>query len=201
MSTSRETSDSFVRESMYKIAREKIILDVGGGERFTKWMNEYRSLFENLDYRTFDYDASTGADIVGDIHAMPIEDAAVDAIICSSVLEHVRNPLLAMSELTRILKPGGKMFFYMPSLYPYHARKGHYPDLWRCFEDTVHQLFEGYSEITIRKRGGYFFALSFFIPKQHKLRRILNPVTGFLDKVMRTEQRSSTAGYYVYAIK
>ena len=197
----RERSDRFVDEAIAAIARERVVLDVGGGRRFGKWLARYEPLFAGCDYRTFDYDATTGADVVGDIHAIPLPDASVDAIICSSVLEHVRDPLRAMRELERILKPGGAMFFYVPSIYPYHARRGHYPDYWRFFEDTVDELFRGFSEVKKGRRGGYFLALSFFVPLQHRLRFLLTPVADLLDALFATERRSTTAGYYVYAKK
>lgn len=197
----REQSDVFVCRAITEIAKEHIVLDIGGGERFGKWMKQYEPLFTECDYRTFDFDASTGADVVGDIHSLPLEDESVDAIICSSVLEHVRDPLTAMKELTRVLKRGGKMFFYVPSMYPYHARKGHYPDYWRFFEDTMIELFADFSETELHKRGGYFLALSFFVPAQHKLRFVLTPVAEFLDAVLKTKQRNTTAGYYVYATR
>lgn len=192
----------FIDSAMKSMGESKgVVLDVGGGERFGKWLSRYKNEFEGCDYKTFDYDASTGADIVGDIHKMPIEDGFCDAIICSSVLEHVRDPLAAMSELRRILKDGGKMFLYVPSIYPYHARKGHYPDYWRFFDDTLLELFKGFSDVQIEKRGGYFFALSFFVPMQHKLRWLLNPVAGLLDSLFQTEKRTTTSGYYVLATK
>jgi len=197
----RERNNAFVDEAISRIAKERVVLDVGGGTRFGKWMKQYEPLFKGCDYKTFDFDSSTGADVVGDIHQMPLSDASVDAIICSSVLEHVRDPLRAMEELRRILKPGGKILFYVPSTYPYHAHKGHYPDYWRFFNDTVSALFEGFSSVEITKRGGYFLALSFFVPFQHKLRRLLTPLADFLDAAFATEKRSTTAGYYVYAIK
>ncbi len=197
-----ERSNVFVDAAMKKVGGTKgIVVDFGGGERFSKWLSQYEKYFKGCDYRTFDYDAGTGADIVGDIHAIPMADESCDAIICASVLEHVRDPIRAMDELRRVLRKGGVMFLYVPSIYPYHARKGHYPDLWRFFDDTMQQLFSGFSEIAIHKRGGYFFALSFFVPFQHKMRWLLNPLADFLDRVSRSEKRSTTSGYYVLATK
>ncbi len=196
-----EKSRAFVERAMQEIAKRGVILDVGGGEPFGKWMSEYKDLFKDRDYRTFDYDASTGADVVGDIHAIPLPDDSVDAIICSSVLEHVREPHVAMREMQRILRPGGKLFLFVPSTYPYHARKGHYPDYWRLFDDTLEDLLSGFIEKEIVKRGGYFLALSFFVPGQAKMRWILTPLAEFLDAVFETEKRNTTAGYYVLAKK
>lgn len=197
----KERNNTFVRDSMLLVARERTVLDVGGGKRFGKWMTEYEPLFANCDYKTMDYDSATGADIVGDIHAIPLADDSVDAVICSSVLEHVRDPLKAMQEIRRILRPGGLIFFYVPSIYPYHARKNHYPDYWRFFEDTVRLLFEGCAEVILERRGGYFLALSFFVPFQHRMRGFLTVVAEFLDNTFHTERKNTTAGWYVRARK
>jgi len=194
-------SASFVTWGMKEIAKERIVLDVGGGARFGKWLREYEPLFADCDYRTFDFDTTTGADVVGDIHAIPLPDSSIDAIICSSVLEHVENPIRAMEEMYRILRPGGKLFLFVPSTYPYHAHKGHYPDYWRIFDDTLQMLLSNFSDATTHKRGGYFLAISFFVPFQHKLRWVLTPVAEMLDTLFRTEKKNTTAGYFALAIK
>lgn len=191
----------FIDLKIKEISKEKIILDVGGGDPFTKWLNSYKDLFKDSDYKTMDYDISTGADIIGDIHNIPLPADSIDAIICHSVLEHVINPTKAVEELYRILRPGGKIFVHVPSIYPYHARKGHYGDYWRFFDDILGELFKGFSRVEIVKRGGYFKALFFFIPMQHRLRFIIDPLSDILDKVFQTEKRTTTSGYYVYAIK
>jgi ubiquinone/menaquinone biosynthesis C-methylase UbiE len=193
--------ETFIDEKIALIAKEKVVLDVGGGARFTKWLAKYKTLFSDCDYRTMDCDNSLGADVVGDIHHIPLADSSMDAVICSSVLEHVENPIVAMREIKRILKPGGKLFIYVPSTYPYHARAGHYPDYWRFFDDSLLLLCKDFSSVEICKFGGYFKALSFFVPAQHKLQRLLNPISLILDSLFSTEKRHTTAGYYVYAIK
>lgn len=191
----------FIDEKMVLISKEKIVLDIGGGDRFQKWLEPYKDLFKNSDYKTMDYDARTGADVVGDIHAIPLKDGSVDAIICSSVLEHVKDPIRAVLELKRVLKRGGKIFVYVPSIYPYHARKGSYPDYWRFFDDSLLFMFEGFSKVELIKAGGYFKTLSFFFPMQHKLKFILHPLSTILDKIFGTAKRTTTYGYYLYAIK
>jgi len=191
----------FIDEKIAIIAKEKEILDIGGGKKFSKWLKKYKNLFLNSNYKTLDVDESTNPDIVADIHNIPLENESVDAIICASVLEHVENPFLAVKEMYRILKPGGKLFVYVPSIYPYHSKKGHYPDYWRFFDDTLMMMFKDFSQVEIMKKGGYFFALSFFVPYQNKIRNILNMVASFLDKTFKTEKRTTTCGYYLYAVK
>ena len=197
----KKTYTKFIAEKMVELAREESILDVGGGKRFTKWLSAYEELFKNCNYKSMDYDARTGADIVGDIHAIPLADGGVGGIICSSVLEHVRNPIRAVEEMRRVLKPGGKIFVYVPSIYPYHAREGAYPDYWRFFDDTLEMLFKDFSECEIVKVGGYFKALFFFFPLQHKLRFVIDPLAAFLDRVFMTDTRTTTSGYCVFAKK
>lgn len=193
--------DKFILEKMKEMADCKTILDIGGGEPFQKWLKPYRHLFENCDYKTMDPDGSTGPDLVGDIHKIPLADASVEGVICSSVLEHIEDPHRAVGEMNRILKQGGKIFVYVPSIYPYHARKGHYPDYWRFFDDTLKMLFKEFGVLEIEKRGGYFSALSFFVPWRHKIPRFFDGLAGCLDRAIKSKRRSTTSGYYLYAVK
>ncbi len=191
----------FVDDKMHEISKEMDILDIGGGDRFQKWLLPYKKLFDKTNYMTMDYDSKTGADVVGDIHNIPLKSDSLDAIICSSVLEHVKDPIRAVIELRRVLKPGGKIFVYVPSIYPYHARKGSYPDYWRFFDDTLFFMFADFSRVELVKRGGYFKTLFFFIPMQHRLKFIIEPLGTFMDSVFKTESRTTTSGYYLYAVK
>ena len=43
----------------------------------------------------------------GNIYDLPYPDASFDAVFAFTVLEHVREPLRAMREMRRVLKPGG----------------------------------------------------------------------------------------------
>jgi SAM-dependent methyltransferase len=66
-----------------------------------------------LRYVTADLDPE-GVDVQLDITAMPFEDGAFDAILCSHVLEHVPDDRSAMSELRRVLDPGGWAIVLVP---------------------------------------------------------------------------------------
>jgi ubiquinone/menaquinone biosynthesis C-methylase UbiE len=43
----------------------------------------------------------------GSLYALPFPDAAFDAAYAHTVLQHVREPLRALREIRRVLKPGG----------------------------------------------------------------------------------------------
>ena len=49
-----------------------------------------------------------------DITRMPFDDRSFDLIFCSHVLEHIPDDALAMSELYRVMKPGGWGIFQVP---------------------------------------------------------------------------------------
>lgn len=46
----------------------------------------------------------------GSILALPFGDAAFDVVLCKGVVQHLSDPLKGLAELTRVLKPGGKIF-------------------------------------------------------------------------------------------
>ncbi|MFZ4288298.1 methyltransferase domain-containing protein [Variovorax sp. HJSM1_2] len=58
-----------------------------------------------------------------DMHAMPFADASFDLVIHSDTLEHVDNPVHALSECRRILKPGGALCFTIPTIVGRMTRK------------------------------------------------------------------------------
>ncbi len=49
-----------------------------------------------------------------DLLDLQIDDNSFDWIICNHVLEHIPNDVKAMSELFRVLKPGGKALLQVP---------------------------------------------------------------------------------------
>lgn len=60
----------------------------------------------------------------GVVEQLPFEDNTFDIVICYTVLEHVQDYKKAVSEMLRVLKPGGKIYVFAPNyLFP---REGHY---------------------------------------------------------------------------
>ncbi len=53
--------------------------------------------------------------VTGSVTSLPFDDAIFDKVICSEVLEHVPDDHGAISELTRVLKPGGVLAVSVPS--------------------------------------------------------------------------------------
>jgi SAM-dependent methyltransferase len=57
----------------------------------------------------------------GDALCLPFQERTFDKVICAEVLEHVDSDRLGISELGRILKPGGKIAVTVPTLFTEHA--------------------------------------------------------------------------------
>lgn len=80
------------------------------------YINRFEAL-ENLDYVTADIESPL-AKVKMDIHDIPFEDNTFDVIFCNHVLEHVKDDHLALSEMKRVLKPGGWAILQVPFFYP-----------------------------------------------------------------------------------
>lgn len=53
--------------------------------------------------------------VVGDSTNMPFEDKRFDLVLATDVLEHVENHELAVEEIFRVLKPGGRALVTVPA--------------------------------------------------------------------------------------
>ena len=67
----------------------------------------------DVRYVTCDLEPA-GVDVGADITALPFAGDSFDAIVCSHVLEHVADDRAAMSELRRVLRPGGWALVMVP---------------------------------------------------------------------------------------
>jgi Methyltransferase domain len=53
-----------------------------------------------------------------DIHQIPFSENHFDVVLCNHVLEHVQDDIKAMSEIRRVLKPGGWAILQVPFFSP-----------------------------------------------------------------------------------
>ena len=187
--------EKFFEEKIKEIAKEKIILDVGGGSPFQKGMEQFKHLFKNCDYKTLDMAPEYKPDIVGDIHKIPMEDEAVDAVICKAVLEHVYDPVRAVNEMHRILKKGGKLLFYAPFLYAYHHNEI-YDDYYRYTQDGLKYLFRNFSQIELCPVRGNLETILYLTPF-----RKIRPFTWICRALDRFFSNQQVSGYYLFAVK
>jgi SAM-dependent methyltransferase len=90
------------------------------------------------------FDSSSYIDRRDDVEALGFEDASFNAVVCWSVLEHVPHPLKAISELHRVLRPGGLIWVQLPFLYPYHSSPH---DYWRVTPSGLRIWMKDFEEV------------------------------------------------------
>jgi SAM-dependent methyltransferase len=71
------------------------------------------SKLKNIQYDTGDL-VSPLAKYHFDLHDVPFDDNTYDVVICNHVMEHVDDDQKCMSELYRVLKPGGWAIMQVP---------------------------------------------------------------------------------------
>lgn len=139
-----------IKEFTQHIKNHPIILDIGSAT------SPYKSFFTFKEYISLDIDVQRGGniDIIGDVSNLPIQGSSVDCIICTEVLEHVKDTENAFRELNRVLKSGGYLILTTPLLIGVHDSI----DFYRFTETALRSLLDKYEfEILIfKKRGGIF---------------------------------------------
>jgi SAM-dependent methyltransferase len=101
------------------------LLDVGCGTK------PYRKLFDVTEYLGLDIDSEITrrrgiADVLYDGGKFPFADARFEAVLCNQVLEHVFNPDEFVSELARVLAPGGRLLLTVPFIWDEHEQPWDY---------------------------------------------------------------------------
>jgi SAM-dependent methyltransferase len=106
---------------------------------------DYRMLFPvGTEYVGVDAEAGTGVDIVLDMTASidilraRLGQRQYGAIICLSVLEHVKDIFSFSRNVEGLLRPGGVLVLSVPFAWEIHAYPG---DYWRFTPEAIRYLF------------------------------------------------------------
>lgn len=70
----------------------------------------------------------------GDSDALPIEDCSVDYAFANMFLHHVADPLVAIKEMHRILKPGGRVVITDLDKHEFTELQSRQHDVWLGFD-------------------------------------------------------------------
>jgi ubiquinone/menaquinone biosynthesis C-methylase UbiE len=136
--TNEQTRVNWIEHTLKKIPAGLTILDAGAGEcQFKKFCGHLKYISQ--DFAQYDGSGDVGIqtgtwnntklDIVSDITSIPLPDQSVDAIMCTEVFEHIPDPISAIREFGRLLKPGGYLLITAPfssltHFAPYHFATG-----------------------------------------------------------------------------
>ena len=101
--------------------------------------------------------------VVGNLEGLPFADGSFNAALTVVVLEHIQNPLRALRELHRTLRPGGQLLLVAPQEWEAHQIPHD------CLRYTRYGLAlllaePGFADCEIRPIGGFFTLIGRRIP-------------------------------------
>lgn len=164
--TNDAVREAWLEKNLKSLRAGSRILDAGAGEL------RYKRYCAHLDYVSQDFaqydgtgDASglqegawdqTKLDIVSDITAIPEPDDSFDAILCVEVFEHLPNPVLALQEFFRLLRPGGQLIMTAPFCSLTHFAPFHYYSGFNRYFYETHLPRLGFEILDIKHNGNFF---------------------------------------------
>lgn len=175
------------------------VLDVGAG------FCRYRHLFKHCDYKAHDFCSYTGSewnygeiDYVSDIVSIPVEDESFDVILNTEVLEHVPEPIKAIAEFARILKPGGVLLLTAPLGCGLHQKPhiyyGGFTPYW--YDKFLGEY--GFEIEEISPNGGFF--LGYAQETGRIMHYLFSPAGGSVKRVLLAPLRGLSALFFRGAI-
>jgi SAM-dependent methyltransferase len=156
----------WVARSLMNLPQGWRILDAGAGQQ------PYRRFCEHLSYVCQDfgkYDPEEHPDGLQmrewsygrldhecDVACIPEADGSFDAILCTEVFEHLPNPLAALQEFARLVRPGGQLILTAPFCSLTHFAPHHYATGFNRFYYEMHLPAAGFFIEEITPNGNYF---------------------------------------------
>lgn len=209
---SRENLYTFLEESIKEYIlvqnRKKLkIVNIGAGGEISYHIRKYIEGKSHIEFIEIDIDKKRHPDYVLDVQNMYlIKDEEVDVVFCLEVLEHVQNPFKAVSEIYRILKPGGLIIGSVPFIFPIHDEPH---DYFRFTRYGISYLFRNFKCLKLVERNSYikswYVILLRLINTESFKERIIGvmlfpfmvlilPIVITLDMVVKNNH--STTGYF-----
>lgn len=98
------------------------VIAVDQSEAMLEEMKKKFGRFDTIDYR------------IGESDELPIPDETVDAIFSNMYLHHVESPQIAIKEMVRVLKTGGKIVLTDMDVHQYEFLREEHNDRWMGFK-------------------------------------------------------------------
>jgi SAM-dependent methyltransferase len=111
---------------------------------------DLRSIFGAASHIGCDIQPGLGVDRIEDVHHLTFADESVGTVISLETLEHVADPIRAVQEMYRVLKPGGVLAISSLMFFPIHA---HPWDYWRFTPEGFELLLEPFESKLVVSQG------------------------------------------------
>jgi ubiquinone/menaquinone biosynthesis C-methylase UbiE len=145
------------------------ILDAGAGELRNKPLCDhlkyvsqdvcqYKGTGNNEGLQTGTWNTD-GIDLICDITKISEPDSSFDIILCSEVFEHLPDPLKALDEFSRLLKPGGHLIVTAPFSSLVHFAPYHFATGFSRYWYEHHLPLRGFQIDELTANGDWFAVL------------------------------------------
>ncbi len=111
---------------------------------------DLRPLFADSDYTGCDIRPGPGVDRIEDVHQLSFATATVGTVLMLETLEHVKNPIRALAEVFRVLRPGGVVAISSVMDFPVHEFPA---DYWRFAPQGFDLLLERFAPRRVYIQG------------------------------------------------
>ena len=119
----------FVRVVSETLTMKQPVVEIGALQVADQlYPADLRPLFAHTDYTGCDIRPGLGVDRIEDVHRLSFGSDTIGTVLMLETLEHVGNPLQAMAEVFRVLRPGGWVVISSCMDFPVHE---HPADYWR----------------------------------------------------------------------
>lgn len=127
-------------------------LDVGSFDVNGTARSEFKK--RGWQYTGFDAESGKNVDVVGSVEHLSkaFPGKPFDCVSCFETLEHLKDPTRAVSEMKRVLRPGGMIIL---SAAGNGFREHRHPiDCWRILPDGMKVLLDGMGDVFVEEFGG-----------------------------------------------
>lgn len=124
---------------MFANQLQEPILEIGSKRYGMFPFFDYRLFFQGKKYVGIDMEPGDGVDVVCDFTKDVDGLGKFKSVICMSVLEHVEDLVSFVSNLEKVLEPGGTLVLSVPFIEQIH---GYPSDYWRFTPKAITYLFK-----------------------------------------------------------